>query len=144
MFRPYKIKQFFFKYLTSVCFPGVFVESVSVMEGDSVTLNSDLSEIRESDEILWKSGVENSLIAEINRPARKFSTYYGPDGRFRDRLKLDNQTGSLTIMNITTEHEGHYELEINGAMWSSKTFSVSVYGKSILVLLKKYFKLNAN
>ncbi|KAG1946337.1 hypothetical protein F2P79_013803 [Pimephales promelas] len=108
---------------------SVFVESVSVMEGDSVTLNSDLSEIRESDEILWKSGVENSLIAEINRPARKFSTYYGPDGRFRDRLKLDNQTGSLTIMNITTEHEGHYELEINGAMWSSKTFSVSVYAR---------------
>ncbi|XP_039538668.1 T-cell surface antigen CD2-like [Pimephales promelas] len=121
---------------------GVFVESVSVMEGDSVTLNSDLSEIRESDEILWKSGVENSLIAEINRPARKFSTYYGPDGRFRDRLKLDNQTGSLTIMNITTEHEGHYELEINGAMWSSKTFSVSVYARLPVPVIIRVFSPN--
>ncbi|KTF94030.1 hypothetical protein cypCar_00034802 [Cyprinus carpio] len=50
-----------------------------------------------------------------------------PDGRFRDRLKLDNQTGSLTITDITTEHAGLYELDISGAKKTLKTFNVSVY-----------------
>ncbi|KAI2650695.1 Natural killer cell receptor 2B4 [Labeo rohita] len=55
-----------------------------------------------------------------------FSTFVGPDGRFRNRLKLDKQTGSLTITNITTEHAGLYKLEIVGAKLSPKTFSVFV------------------
>ncbi|KAI2647079.1 hypothetical protein H4Q32_030703 [Labeo rohita] len=52
-----------------------------------------------------------------------------PDGRFRDRLKLDNQTGSLTITNITAEHVGVYKLDISGANLTSKTCSVFVYGE---------------
>ncbi|CAM4660564.1 unnamed protein product [Leuciscus chuanchicus] len=99
------------------------------MEGDSVSLNTDLTEIHEDDDILWKYGAENSLIAQI-RAAGIFSTYDDvPDGRFRDRLKLDDQTGSLTITNTTTEHTGDYKLEINGAKLTSKTFSVSVYAR---------------
>uniref|UniRef100_A0A671LYF8 Ig-like domain-containing protein n=1 Tax=Sinocyclocheilus anshuiensis TaxID=1608454 RepID=A0A671LYF8_9TELE len=108
----------------------VFGESVSVMEGDSVTLHTDVTEIHEDDDILWKFGADNSLIAEISREKQIFSTYDDvPDGRFRDRLKLDHQTGSLTITNITSEHAGLYKLEIIGVKWSSKTFSVSVYGE---------------
>ncbi|XP_048027510.1 SLAM family member 5-like [Megalobrama amblycephala] len=104
------------------------------MEGDSVTLNTDLTEICEDDDILWKYGAENSLIAEINKEKQTF-----PDGRFRDRLKLDDQTGSLTITNTRTEHTGHYELEINGPRWSSKTFSVSVYAcLPIPVIIRDY------
>ncbi|KAG1946343.1 hypothetical protein F2P79_013809 [Pimephales promelas] len=100
------------------------------MEGDSVTLNTDLTDIHEDDEILWKYGDGNSLIAEINKDSRISSTYDdGPDGRFRDRLKLDDQTGSLTITNTTTEHTGVYKLEIRGAKLTSKTFSVSVYAR---------------
>ncbi|XDV23617.1 hypothetical protein PO909_028122, partial [Leuciscus waleckii] len=54
------------------------------------------------------------------------------DGRFRDRLKLDVQTGYLTITNITTEQAGIYKLKIARAESSlsspsSKTFNVSVY-----------------
>uniref|UniRef100_A0A673IRK1 Ig-like domain-containing protein n=1 Tax=Sinocyclocheilus rhinocerous TaxID=307959 RepID=A0A673IRK1_9TELE len=96
-------------------FPGVFGESVSVMEGDSVTLNTDVTEILEDDDILWKFGAEKSRIAEISREKQIFFTYDNvPDGIFRDRLKLDNQTGSLTIKNITSEHVGLYELQISG------------------------------
>ncbi|XDV23487.1 hypothetical protein PO909_028051, partial [Leuciscus waleckii] len=98
------------------------------MEGESVTLNTDLTEIQDDDNILWKFGAEKSLIAKINRKKQIFSTYDDvPDGRFRDRLKLDDQTGSLTITNITTEHTGVYEVKMIGAKWSLKTFNVSVY-----------------
>uniref|UniRef100_A0A8C1UG90 Ig-like domain-containing protein n=1 Tax=Cyprinus carpio TaxID=7962 RepID=A0A8C1UG90_CYPCA len=92
------------------------------MEGDSVLLNNNVTTIHEDDDILWNFGAENSLIAQINRENQFF-----PDERFRDRLKLDRQTGSLTIMNITTQHVGRYELEISGKKRSTKTFSVSVY-----------------
>ncbi|XP_073699617.1 uncharacterized protein [Garra rufa] len=108
---------------------GVFGESVSVSEGDSVTLHTDVTEIHKNDDILWKFGAETSPIAEIDTSYGIFSTFNGTDGRFRDSLKPDNQTGSLTITNITTGHDGSYELEIIGAKWSSKTFSVTVYAR---------------
>ncbi|KAK9967108.1 hypothetical protein ABG768_001525, partial [Culter alburnus] len=85
---------------------------ISVKEGDSVTLNSDLTEKKDDDVIQWR--FENTLIAEINKRVDRFTVYDDDlDGRFRDRLKLDNQTGSLTITNITTEHAGEYKLKIN-------------------------------
>ncbi|KAI2645640.1 T-cell surface antigen CD2 [Labeo rohita] len=79
----------------------------SVMEGDSVTLHTDVTEIQDDDETLWNFGAENSLIAQINKASGIFFT--SNDERFRDRLKLGNQTGSLTITNITTEHAGLYK-----------------------------------
>ncbi|XP_073699655.1 SLAM family member 5-like [Garra rufa] len=100
-------------------------ETQSVLEGDAVTLHSDVTDIQDDDEILWNFGARNSLIAQINKASGIFFTYN--DGRFRDRLKLDNQTGSLTITNVTTEHAGLYKVKIIAAELSSKTFSVSVY-----------------
>ncbi len=99
-----------------------------MMEGDSATLYTDVTEICEGDDILWKYGTENSLIAKIKK-RRKSSPHGIIDGRFRDRLKLDNQTGSLTITNTRTEHTGVYQLEISGANLTLKTFNVSVYGE---------------
>ncbi|XP_039514862.1 uncharacterized protein LOC120469765 [Pimephales promelas] len=90
------------------------VKSVSEVR-DSVTLNPGLTEI----------GLrENTLLWETESLA--FT-----DGRFRDRLKLDNQTGSLTITNITTDHTGIYKLRITNELLppSSKTFNVSVYAR---------------
>ncbi|XP_059424820.1 uncharacterized protein LOC132159323 [Carassius carassius] len=106
---------------------GVFSESVSVMEGDSVTLNIDVTQIHGDDYIMWTYGPKKSLIAEIRKDSGIFSTFNGPDERFRDRLKLDKQTLSLIITNITTQHAGDYKLQIQRAKQSSKTFSVSVY-----------------
>ncbi|XP_051764195.1 uncharacterized protein LOC127520272 isoform X1 [Ctenopharyngodon idella] len=85
-----------------------------VMEGDSVTLNSDLTEMKDDDLIQWRFGDGNTLIAEINKQADRITVYDDVlDGRFRDRLKLDNQTGSLTITNTRPEHTGEYVLLIN-------------------------------
>ncbi len=125
MFEPTRIFAF-------SCFLGVFGaetnEIQSVMEGDSVTLNTDVTEIYEVDDIFWN--YENSLIAKINREIQIFSIYDDvPDGRFRDRLKLDHQTGSLTITNMRTEHTGVYKLQISGVKVTLKTFNVSVYGE---------------
>ncbi|XP_051763405.1 SLAM family member 9-like isoform X2 [Ctenopharyngodon idella] len=108
---------------------GVFGDSLSVMEGDSVTLNTDLTEIHEHDDILWKYGAENFQIAKMKKKKKTFNTSDVPDGRFRDRLKLDDQTGSLTITNITTEHTGVYQLEISGANLTTRIFNVSVYAR---------------
>ncbi|XP_026054580.1 SLAM family member 5-like isoform X1 [Carassius auratus] len=118
---------------TCLCSSGVFgaetseIQSVSVMEGESVTLHTSVTKTHEDDDILWKFGAEMSLIAKISIEKQISFQYDVLDGRFRDRLKLDNQTGSLTITHVTTQHAGDYKLEINGPMWSSKTFSVSVY-----------------
>ncbi|XP_059399365.1 SLAM family member 9-like [Carassius carassius] len=103
------------------------IKSVSVMEGDSVTLNTVVTEIHEDDDILWHFRDKKSLIAKINRQTKISSIYDVSDERFRDRLKLDDQTGSLTITNISTEHTGLYELLIDGVKLTSKIFSVSVY-----------------
>ncbi|XP_059398974.1 SLAM family member 9-like, partial [Carassius carassius] len=107
---------------------GVFGDSVSVTEGDSVTLHTDLTEIREDEDILWKFGADKVQISKMKKKKQIF-TYNVPDERFRNRLKLDDQTGSLTITNTTTEHTGDYKLEISGAKKTSKTFRVSVYAR---------------
>uniref|UniRef100_A0A8C2FHT2 Immunoglobulin V-set domain-containing protein n=1 Tax=Cyprinus carpio TaxID=7962 RepID=A0A8C2FHT2_CYPCA len=109
------------------------------MEGDSVTLNSRFIEMMDDDEfwrirskVLTDDQIEwrfsKTLIAKINRRVNTSTVYDDVlDGRFRDRLKLDNQTLSLTITNITTEDAGDYKLKITGTKPSSITFIVSVY-----------------
>ncbi len=97
-----------------------------VLEGDSVTLNSGFTEM-DDDLILWRFGTENTLIAQINVMADSITVYDDVlDERFRDRLKLDNQTGSLTITNTRPEHTGLYKLQSNSV---SKNFSLTVYCK---------------
>ncbi|XDV23859.1 hypothetical protein PO909_028236 [Leuciscus waleckii] len=123
---------------------GVFGDSVSVMEGDSVTLNSD-TQIHEDDYIMWTFGAEKTLIIKMNKKKQIFSTYDDvPDGRFRDRLKLDDQTGSLTITNTRTEHAGDYQLEISGLKKSSKTFSVSVYARLPVPVISRNCSSSSN
>ncbi|XP_067271411.1 uncharacterized protein [Pseudorasbora parva] len=101
--------------------------TVSVTEGDSFNLVAELTEMKYDDQIQWRFGTENTLIAEINVKADSFTVYEDVlDGRFRDRLKLDNQTGSLTITNITTEHVGRYKLLTNSVI---KSFILTVIAR---------------
>jgi len=103
------------------------VKSVLVMEGDSVSLNSGLTEMMDDDVIYWRFGDKNTLIVQINVLAGRLTVNEDVlGGRFRDRLKLDHQTGSLTITHTTTEHTGVYRLEVEDRV--GKSFSLIVYG----------------
>ncbi|XP_052446724.1 uncharacterized protein LOC127988157 [Carassius gibelio] len=105
------------------------LKPVSVLQGDSVTLNSTITEIQRDDVIRWRSEHLNTPVAEINRMEEIFNTYDGPDGRFRDRLQLDCFTGSLTIRDIGTSHSGVYEADIrigSSGYTTHKTFNVTV------------------
>ncbi|KAK9967278.1 hypothetical protein ABG768_001685 [Culter alburnus] len=100
------------------------VKSVSVMEGDSVTLNTDVTEAQKYLLIQWTFG--GTRIAEVSRLMQTSSTY---DERFRDRLKLD-QTGSLTITNTRTTDSGLYQLTIVSRETSYMSFNVKVFERS--------------
>ncbi|XP_051764518.1 uncharacterized protein LOC127520458 isoform X2 [Ctenopharyngodon idella] len=104
------------------------VKTLSVTEGDSVTLHAGLTETQKDDLILWTFGPDSTRIAQINKMINKVSLYNDAlDGRFRDRLKLDDQTGSLTITNTTNTDSGLYKLQIfGGKEVPPKKFSIIV------------------
>ncbi|XP_077081493.1 twitchin-like isoform X2 [Siphateles boraxobius] len=98
------------------------------MEGDSVTLKTDVK-TNQQEKIKWF--FNNTRIAQISEYLSKTCTDVqcneGTE-RFRDRLKLDHQTGSLTITNITHTHSGEYKLQIIGSNTiSEKIFSMTVH-----------------
>uniref|UniRef100_A0A9J8CBE3 Ig-like domain-containing protein n=1 Tax=Cyprinus carpio carpio TaxID=630221 RepID=A0A9J8CBE3_CYPCA len=113
---------------------GVFagsdeVKSVTESEGNSVTLESGLTEIKTNHVITWKFGQTETPIAQINKAAEKFDTYDGPDERFKGRLQLDHQTGSLTITDTRTTDSGLYQVIINERTVTTYRFNVTVYAR---------------
>ncbi|KAL1251777.1 hypothetical protein QQF64_019573, partial [Cirrhinus molitorella] len=110
----------------SVASCSVGSDKVSVMEGDSVTLHTDV-ETNQQQEIRWR--FNDTIIAKITGD-RNFSCtdvrcHEGTE-RFRDRLKLNHQNGSLTITNINTTDSGIYELQINNNNSSSSSIRRNV------------------
>ncbi|XP_043078832.1 SLAM family member 5-like isoform X3 [Puntigrus tetrazona] len=103
------------------------MKSVSVTEGDSVTLQTD-AEIKKDDLILWRFGAEDSPLAEVNRSAQIISASESTKG-FEDRLHLDPRTGSLTVRNIRTDHSGIFKAQIIRNKMIRKVFNVSVYAR---------------
>lgn len=94
------------------------MKSLSARAGGSVTLQTN-AEIQSGDLILWTLGAENLLIkvdlgmTSINK-------------RFRDRLELYHQIGSLTITNITDTDSGHFKLQIiNREQTTFRRFNVT-------------------
>ncbi|XP_051762371.1 uncharacterized protein LOC127519021 isoform X2 [Ctenopharyngodon idella] len=97
---------------------------VPVMAGDSFTLRTGLTEIQSDDEIEWRFGSSRTRITRIT--AGNVTRY--EDEKFRGRLKLERQTGDLTITNVSSEHNGVYQLSI--IIKNKKTinrFAVTVY-----------------
>ncbi len=117
-------------------FTGVFGEAaerkeVSTLEGDSVTLHANITEIHKVDLMMWMYGAQGSIIAKLNGKSQLISLYDVDDGRFGDRLQLDNQTGSLSISDIRTKHSGDYQLKIISSETSYRTFSLTVHGERL-------------
>ncbi|XP_073699672.1 uncharacterized protein [Garra rufa] len=108
---------------------GIDADRVSlfVMGRDSVTLHTDVK-TNQHEKIKWF--FNGTRIAQISDYLRKTCTDVQCNGgteRFRDRLKLDDQTGSLTITNIRTTDFGLYKLQIiSSSSMSEKIFSVTV------------------
>jgi len=102
---------------------------VSVLEGDSVTLHTGV-QTNQKDDIRWY--FNNIRIARLNGDLNKSCTDVqcneGTES-FRDRLKLDHQTGSLTITNTTNTHSGEYKLQIISSNIRENIFNVTVYGE---------------
>uniref|UniRef100_A0A8C1PCF6 Immunoglobulin subtype domain-containing protein n=1 Tax=Cyprinus carpio TaxID=7962 RepID=A0A8C1PCF6_CYPCA len=107
--------------------------SVTVMVGDSVTLHTDITEVLRVSRIIWKFA--DDIIAITQKADGNPSTYDGPGAIFKDSLKLDKQTGSLTITNIRTEHIGRYSVDIRStnaiAEAILKTFQIGVLDLSV-------------
>nr|XP_055074536.1 SLAM family member 6-like isoform X2 [Misgurnus anguillicaudatus] len=111
---------------------GVFCdnESVSVMDGDSVTLSVNLTESQREEGISWKFGRTGVLIAGIMREDNNVRLFDDkPDGRFKNRLKLNNHTGSLTITNTNITHTGLYQLINTKTNIKLKSFNINVYAR---------------
>jgi len=100
------------------------------MEGDSVTLHTGVTEIQRDELILWTFRPQNSetRIAEIYK--RIISIYdSGDKERFRDRLQIDEKTGSITITNIHKLHSGLYKLQVINEKVKHMSFNIAVYGE---------------
>ncbi|KAA0711807.1 hypothetical protein E1301_Tti019122 [Triplophysa tibetana] len=114
---------------------------VSVMEGDSVTLTINPDDIKSASNLEWT--FKDTIIAKIDIESKDSPVKY-PNERFRDRLMVDRQTGSLTIKNITSEDSGEYKLQIRGKREIKKTFRVSVSEMSTVSLMEgDFFTLQA-
>ncbi len=104
-------------------------EQYEMKEGESVTLASGVAK-NPNDLKMWY--LNDILVAEITGDQSKICA--DDKDRFRDRLKLDHQTGSLTITNTRTTDSGLYTLQIiiNDSRFSisrEKRFSVTVTGE---------------
>ncbi|XP_056615625.1 SLAM family member 6-like [Triplophysa dalaica] len=111
------------------------VKSVSVMEGESVTLHTHFTHLQTHDQILWMFGPHEKRIAEIFKQSIDM---FESSKIFGDRMKLDSQTGSLTITNIRITDSGLYKLQIISDRGNSyMQFNVTVYAHlSVPVIIR--------
>ncbi len=119
-----------------LCSAGVFgdtdeVKSVSVVKGDAVTLQTGLN--KERYEVIL-CNFNDIRIAMYDRDIGAICLYDGVGGIFRNRLKVDNETASLTIRYTTTEHTGCYEADII-RRWTSHGLSTQKSSKKFSTLL---------
>ncbi|XP_051977683.1 uncharacterized protein LOC127639612 [Xyrauchen texanus] len=122
------MKNHYLSFLLLLLVEGVFSDvMMSVMEGDSVTLQIDVTEIQGAETLMWTFNGQSDFIAKIDREYNKIITVPPKNvERFKNRLQVD-QIGSLNITNIRTEDSGLYTLGINSSVGIPyKNFRVTV------------------
>uniref|UniRef100_A0A8C1Y590 Ig-like domain-containing protein n=1 Tax=Cyprinus carpio TaxID=7962 RepID=A0A8C1Y590_CYPCA len=104
------------------CRPTLGNATKQAIDKSTLLNHNSLESIHQNEDfcfIFIRCTFESTLVNRIS--------LYVLDGRFRGRLQLNDQTGSLTITNIRNEHAGLYELQINRINEvSSKKFSIIV------------------
>uniref|UniRef100_A0A8C1TBS3 Ig-like domain-containing protein n=1 Tax=Cyprinus carpio TaxID=7962 RepID=A0A8C1TBS3_CYPCA len=130
--------------VSAASFLSFDTNGVSVMEGDSVTLRTGV-QMKQKQKIIVRMKLKEMIRWYFNQTGIARIRYICTDvqcnedtERFTDRLKLDHQTGSLTITNTRTTDSGLYKLQINSvhhrSMWrrrsNTKIFIVAVHGVS--------------
>ncbi len=121
-------------------------EVMSVMKGNRVTLNTDVTK-NPGDIFLWY--FEDTLIALVNGHPETSCLYDGKGEIFKDRLEVDYATGSLIITTSRPEHTGRYEAEfIEGKPGKTETIIMSstcertkIYPKRSDLVIHKSFIL---
>lgn len=102
-------------------------KSIFAKEGESVTLKTGFTEINHH--IIWK--FEKTIIAHIYSSINANSNYVNSK-IFKNRLRVNFKTGSLTIKNIRTTDSGLYYLNNIIPHIQAKvrltSFNVTVYG----------------
>ncbi|KAL6466556.1 hypothetical protein MHYP_G00243600 [Metynnis hypsauchen] len=112
------------------------VETIEVKEGVNVTLRTNLTGIEIYDTVGWTfAGTRIAQLSNIN-------TDIIFNGTFKNRLKLDKQTGSLTISNIRINDSGDYVQRFVSKTFSSKQFNVTVYAPVPVPTLEYGFRQN--
>lgn len=119
-------------YLSDSCFLFVSCGPVLAKGGESVTLNTEVK-VQKGSELEWMLDDNTVLVTGMNGDDRE--TKYSPDERFKDRLKMNPQTGDLIITDITTEHNGLYKLQkiSSDGKIPYRMFSVCVIGEKLLM-----------
>ncbi|KAA0711775.1 hypothetical protein E1301_Tti022819 [Triplophysa tibetana] len=97
---------------------------ISVTEGDSVTLHTNITELKTDEDTEWTFGVQSpdEIIATIYKDKMTSSSI-----NETLNLKVNDQTGSLIITNITTQHTGLYKVTITNAKLVNYIYRVIVY-----------------
>ncbi|XP_056614379.1 SLAM family member 9-like [Triplophysa dalaica] len=121
---------------------GVFVcVSVSVTEGDCVTLFVNLTESQMKNGISWKFGAYESVIADIKSGQITVSDNK-PDNRFKDKLQLNKHTGDLRLTNTSVTHTGLYQMSNIKTDQQLATFNLTVYARLPLPVISRVSSLS--
>ncbi|TRY60735.1 hypothetical protein DNTS_007808 [Danionella cerebrum] len=101
------------KLILLICFShggaGTADITVDLKEGDGVSLLTDVT-LTPGDHVMWY--FKTKRIAEMFENVPEVNTDESFHETFRDKLKLEEQSGSLTISNISTACSGDYTLGI--------------------------------
>ncbi|XP_072563289.1 T-lymphocyte surface antigen Ly-9-like [Paramormyrops kingsleyae] len=101
-------------------------KTVTITErlGNSVTLHTGVtgSFIATASIIVWTCNTSTTIAKSVNGEIET-----NISERFRERLQLDPQTGSLSITNISTSDAGIYQLQIINGQILNREFTLEIY-----------------